>query len=193
MGDIQRRRRAFLHQQGAGVKSHLYDFEDSKASLLGDYVPAKLSFEPDERVVAACCLKDYGGSFTLFFENGKAVRIPASSYATKTNRRKLVNAFFAGSPVVGLFRSGEGNEYLLLSNASKALLVREEQITDKTTKTSSGASVFTLRRNGHVFPPVCTARGPRLVKEAKYRKAALPSAGTLFEDDDPELTQQTLL
>lgn len=128
----------FFTSKAQVYKSHLYDFEDAKASLLGDYVPAKLSFEPDERVVAACCLKDYGGSFTLFFENGKAVRIPASSYETKTNRRKLVNAFFAGSPVVGLFRSGEGNEYLLLSNASKALLVREEQITDKTTKTSSG-------------------------------------------------------
>lgn len=184
----------FFTSKAQVYKSHLYDFEDSKASLLGDYVPAKLSFEPDERVVAACCLKDYGGSFTLFFENGKAVRIPASSYETKTNRRKLVNAFFAGSPVVGLFRSGEGNEYLLLSNASKALLVREEQITDKTTKTSSGASVFTLRRNGRVVSVRLYGKdGPRLVKEAKYRKAALPSAGTLFEDDDPELTQQTLL
>ena len=184
----------FFTSKAQVYKSHLYDFEDSKASLLGDYVPAKLSFEPDERVVAACCLKDYGGSFTLFFENGKAGRIPASSYETKTNRRKLVNAFFAGSPVVGLFRSGEGNEYLLLSNASKALLVREEQITDKTTKTSSGASVFTLRRNGRVVSVRLYGKdGPRLVKEAKYRKAALPSAGTLFEDDDPELTQQTLL
>ena len=95
-------------------------------------------------------LKDYGGSFTLFFENGKAVRIPASSYETKTNRRKLVNAFWSGSPVAGIFRSSAENEYLLLSSTSKALLVKEEQVTEKTTKTSSGASVFTLRKNGRV-------------------------------------------
>ena len=69
---------------------------------------------------------------------------------TETNRRKLVNAFWSGSPVAGIFRSSAENEYLLLSSTSKALLVKEEQVTEKTTKTSSGASVFTLRKNGRV-------------------------------------------
>ena len=104
---------------------------------------------------------------------------------------RCISGFALGT---GIFRSSAENEYLLLSSTSKALLVKEEQVTEKTTETSSGASVFTLRKNGRVVSVRLYGKdGPRLVKEAKYRKATLPSAGTLFEDDDPELTQQTLL
>ena len=144
-------------------------------------------------VIAACCMKDYTGQFAVFFENGKAVRIPASSYETKSNRKKLVNAFWSGSPAVAVYRCGCCEEYLLISSAARALLVNESQIAEKSTKTSSGSFVFTLKKNNTVVSVTpYTASSPRLVKEAKYRKSSLPSAGVVFEDYDPDITQQTL-
>ena len=183
----------FFTSKAQVYKAHLYDFEDSKASQLGEYVAAKLSFEQDERVIAACCMKDYTGQFAVFFENGKAVRIPASSYETKTNRKKLINAFWSGSPAVAVYRCGCCEEYLLISSSARALLVNESQIAEKSTKTSSGSFVFTLKKNNTVVSVTpYTASSPRLVKEAKYRKSSLPSAGVVFEDYDPDITQQTL-
>lgn len=97
-------------------------------------------------------------------------------------------------PSRGIFRSSAENEYPSAFQHVQGTAGERRTGHRKTTKTSSGASVFTLRKNGRVVSVRLYGKdGPRLVKEAKYRKATLPSAGTLFEDDDPELTQQTLL
>ncbi len=176
-------------------KARLYDFEDSKPSSLGDYIPAKLSFDAGEKVVAVWCLTDYEGSFALFFENGKAVKLPASVYETKTNRKKLKNAFFDKSPLVNVLLANAKDEYLIRSDGGKALIVKEKQLTAKTTRTSYGAAVMTV--NAKKGQKVISAeyydkeKAP-LSKESRYRKPNLPSAGGLFEDEDPSLTQQTI-
>ncbi len=163
-------------------KSRMSDFEDCKASSLGTYLPAALSFEPNERVVAALPLRSYEGSLNVFFANGKAVRIPLESYQTKTNRRKLTAALYGGSPAVGVFRAGSAPEYFLVTDDGRALLVKEEQITEKTTRTSAGAAVFTLKKGRNVVS--AEPYDPNqlsLERPARYRKANLPSTGAPYE------------
>ena len=185
----------FFTNHAQVYKAHMYDFDDVKASALGEYVPAKLGFDEGEKVIAAHAMSDFNGNFVVFYENGKAVKFPAEVYKTVTNRKKLTNALASGSVAIGVFRGGnEKQEYLIISSASRALLIKEKQITEKSTRSASGATVMTLKK-GHtvvsasVYDPSVRA----LEKESRYRKSTLPSTGGLFEDDDPELNQMSLI
>ncbi len=174
-------------------KAHLYDFEATKASQLGDYIPAVLGMESDEKVVSMLCVSDYSGDLVLFFENGKGVRIPLDSYKTVTNRKKLTKAFFGGSKLMAVFKAGEAGEYLMFATNCRALLVNEKQIVAKTTRTSSGSQLMSLKKDATIskveqYNPSVKP----LQKESKYRKSALPASGYIFEDFDPEVLQQTI-
>ncbi len=184
----------FFTSEAQVYKSRLDDFEDSKASSLGEYVAGKLKFNENERVISAICLREYSGRVLIFFENGKAVSIPLDAYATKTNRKKLTNAFFGGSPAVGVFMANGNGEYLVRSDDDRALLIKENQVLEKSTKTSSGGTLFTLKKGRKIVS--VTPYNPevnKLLKESRYRKSKLPASGVIFEDIDPEITQQTLL
>ncbi len=184
----------FFTSNAQVYKAKLCDFDDQKASNLGDYVAAKLSFDDGEKVAAAIVLKEYEGQIVLFFENGKAVRIPTKSYKTKTNRKKLTGAFYGGSNLIAAYKTGTAPEYLMLSDNSRALLVKEKQIAEKATRTSFGSAVFTLKKNQNVISVVPYDKSTKnLIKESRYRKSSLPSSGAVFEDYDPEINQQTLL
>ncbi len=184
----------FFTSDAQVYKSRLNDFDDSKASALGDYVPAKLKFNEDEKVISAICLKDYKGRVVIFFENGKAVSIPLEVYETKTNRKKLTGAFYGGSPAVAVFLGNEKAEYLVRSSDDRALLIKESQIIEKSTRTSYGSTVFALKNGKKILSvTVYNPEKHKLVKESRYRKSKLPSSGVIFEDIDPELTQQTLI
>ena len=184
----------FFTSDAQVYKSRLDDFEDSKASALGEYVAGKLKFNENERVISAICLREYTGRIVIFFENGKVVSIPLEGYATKTNRKKLTNAFFGGSPAVGIFMATGDCEYLVRSDDDRALLIKENQILEKSTKTSCGSQLFTLKKGRKIVSVVpYNPETKKLVKESRYRKSKLPAAGVIFEDIDPEITQQTLL
>ncbi len=181
----------FLTSKAQVYKAKADNFESCKASALGEYIPAVLGFDEGEKVVCMLVTKDYSEEMALFFENGKAVRLPVSVYQTKTNRKRLSNAFFEKSPLIAAYLISEGAEYLMLSNVSKALLVHESQLCVKTTRTSSGASVFTLRK-GQLIERVelyGTEGGTVLENDKKYRKKALPAAGVVYE----AFKQETLL
>ena len=184
----------FFTSDAQVYKSRLNDFEDSKASALGEYVPGKLKFSDNEKVVSAICLQEYKGRVIIFFENGKAVSIPLDSYATKTNRKKLTGAFYGGSPAVAVFLANGKNEYLVKSSDDRALLIKESQIIEKSTKTSSGGNVFTLKKGKTIVSAeIYDPENKKLAKESRYRKSKLPASGVVFEDVDPEITQQKLL
>lgn len=181
----------FFTSKAQVYKAKADNFEPCKASALGDFVPAVLGFDEGEKMVCMLITKDYSEEMALFFENGKAVRLPVSVYQTKTNRKKLSNAFFEKSPLVAAYLINEGAEYFMLSNVSKALLVHETQLCAKTTRTSSGASVFTLRK-GQLIERVelyGAEGGTVLENDKKYRKKALPAAGVVYE----AFKQETLL
>ena len=180
----------FFTSKAQVYKAKLDDFDTVKASALGDSIPSKLSFDDDERVVCMLPVEDYKGEIAMFFENGKAVRLPIDVYQTKTNRKKLVAAFFDKSPLINAIKIKEGAEYLVISNASKALLVSEAALCKKTTRTSSGATVFTLKKNQAIIYAKEYGEGSlKLENEKKYRKASLPAAGVTFE----EFKQETLI
>lgn len=184
----------FFTSDAQVYKSRLNDFDDSKASSLGEYVAGKLKFNDNEKVVSAICLGDYSGRVILFFENGKAVSIPMDSYFTKQNRKKLTNAFFGGSPLVAAFKAKEKAEYLVRSNDDRALLIKGSQVIEKSTKTSSGSTLYTLKKGKKIVSVVeYDPERSKLVKESKYRKTKLPASGVVFEDTDPDIAQQTLL
>lgn len=174
-------------------KSKASNFESQKLSVLGEYVPAKLSFESKERAVYALCLKEYVGNIVLFFANGKAVRIPANAYETKQNRKKLTKAFYVDSPLVAAYHITEPCEFFVKTDGGRAMLIRSDRITEKTTRTSSGGQIFTLKAGQSVVS--ATVYDPKtspLSKESKYRKDSLPSTGAILLEVDDD-SQQTLL
>ena len=172
--------------KGQVYKSRLDDFDEVKPSALGDYVPAKLSFDSDESVMMMCVTKDYSGFAAIFFENGKAVAIPMSAYATKTNRKKLTKAYSTDSRAVGIFalpeHTGRGfyTEYLLTSDGGKAMIMNSSLLTQKVTRTSSGVIVFTLKKGQRITSAAeFHDDGSEEMKEySRYRKTKVPSTGT---------------
>ena len=122
------------------------------------------------------------------------VSVPLDSYFTKQNRKKLTNAFFGGSPLVAAFKANDKAEYLVRSNDDRALLIKGSQVIEKSTKTSSGSTLYTLKKGKKIVSAVeYNPETSKLVKESKYRKTKLPSSGVVFEDIDPDINQQTLL
>lgn len=170
-------------------KAKLNDFTTSKASSLGEYIPATLSFDEGEKVVCMLVTKNYDEDIALFFENGKAVRLSMEVYKTKTNRKKLSGAFFEKSPLIGAFITDETKEYFVASNAARALIIADTQLCKKSTRTSYGASVFTLKKNQVITSVAYYDDNNKLDNDKKFRKPSLPASGVLFE----ELKQQTLI
>ena len=164
-------------------KAKAADFDDSKASVLGDYVASKLEMEPDENAVYMAVTTDYKGFMLFFFENGKLAKIDLSAYETKTNRKKLIKAYCEKFPVVNMFCVTEDKEYVMKSTSGRILLLNTCAIAVKTTKDSMGVSVMTLKK-GHRVSSVKEYTDGEFVKPARYRTRTLPAAGATLSADD---------
>ena len=164
-------------------KAKAADFDDSKASVLGDYVASKLEMEPDENAVYMSVTTDYKGFMLFFFENGKLAKIDLSAYETKTNRKKLIKAYCEKFPVVNMFCVTEDKEYVMKSTSGRILLLNTGAIAVKTTKDSMGVSVMTLKK-GHRVSSVKEYTDGEFVKPARYRTRTLPAAGATLSADD---------
>ena len=178
----------FFTDAGNVYKSRIDDFDAVKPSALGDYIPVKLGFAENEKVTAMIPTKDYEGEVAVFFASGKAVALPLNVYETKTNRRKLANGISADSPAVGIFflpkHEGRGfyTEYILLSSTGRCIIMNSNQLTRKVTRTSTGSTVFTVKK-GQAVETVKEFHddGSEEMKiYGKFRKSKLPSAGTTF-------------
>lgn len=164
-------------------KAKAADFDDSKASVLGDYVASKLEMEPDENAVYMAVTTDYKGFMLFFFENGKLAKIDLSAYETKTNRKKLIKAYCEKFQVVNMFCVTEDKEYVMKSTSGRILLLNTGAIAVKTTKDSMGVSVMTLKK-GHRVSSVKEYTDGEFVKPARYRTRTLPAAGATLSADD---------
>ena len=164
-------------------KAKAADFDNSKASVLGDYVASKLEMEPDENAVYMAVTTDYKGFMLFFFENGKLAKIDLSAYETKTNRKKLIKAYCEKFPVVNMFCVTEDKEYVMKSTSGRILLLNTGAIAVKTTKDSMGVSVMTLKK-GHRVSSVKEYTDGGFVKPARYRTRTLPAAGATLSADD---------
>ena len=172
-------------------KARCRDFEDGKASALGDYLPGKLGFDEGESFFAACLPGDYSGCLLLAFENGKAAKVALSAYDTKSNRRKLTGAYSDKSPLRAVIPLPEERELALFSTDGRALIFSTAQLAAKTTRATQGVAVMTLKRKAALDRAV-PLPDSGIVNAARYRTRTLPAAGAILRGEDLEQTQLTL-
>ena len=171
-------------------KSRLSDFDDGKASLLGDYLPQKLGFEAGENLVSLLFCGDYKGFCLFFFENGKAAKVPLSAYETKTNRKKLTGAYSDKSPLVKAMALETDEQMVLYSSDGRAAIFSTAQLLPKTTRNTQGVAVLTLRKKASLQDAVLLAQSG-IVNESRYRAKTIPSAGMLLKEEDSPEKQQS--
>ncbi len=164
-------------------KARACDFEDTKSSVLGDYIPAKLGMDEGELAVSMVVTKDYSGHMLFFFENGKLSKVPLASYQTKTRRKKLINAYGDKSPAIAIFSAEEDREYMLTSSGGRVLLVHSGAVAEKSTKNNQGISVMTLKKNQHLAV-VAPFEEHMLGNAHRFRTKTLPSAGSIPRETD---------
>ena len=171
-------------------KSRLSDFDDGKASLLGDYLPQKLGFEPGENLLSIQFCGDYKGFILFFFENGKAAKVPLSAYETKTNRKKLTGAYSDKSPLVTAMALEEEAQIALYSSDGRAAIFSTAQLLPKTTRNTQGVAVMTLKKKA-VLQNAVLLENSGIVNPGRYRTKTIPSAGTLLKEEDSGDKQQS--
>ena len=164
-------------------KAKIADFDDTKASVLGDFIPAKLGMEEGENVIYMAVTKDYSGFMLFFFENGKVAKVELSAYETKTNRKKLVKAYSNKSLLAAARFAAEDCELVLQSSAGRLLLLHTGAIAPKSTKDTIGVAVMTLKR-GQKLLHVRDYREGEFAKPHRYRTKNLPAAGALLSAED---------
>ena len=180
----------FFTNQQQVYKTKASAFEDSKASLLGDYIPAKLGFDEGEFVVSVILTNDYSGMLLFVYENGKVAKVPLQSYATKTNRKKLANAYSDKSPLVTALPLLEEQHVLLRSSGNRALLFQTEELLPKTARNTQGVQVMTLKGKQVVLSAeLLTAE--QAEERKRYQAKTLPALGALAKDL-PDVGQMTL-
>ena len=173
-------------------KTRLADFDDAKASVLGDFLPTKLGMEPGESFVWACLTSDYSGSLLFFFENGKVARVELAAYQTQTRRKKLTGAYSDKSPLAAAFHLTQEQEMAVISTEGRCLVFHTAVLNPKATRSTQGVNVMTLKPKWKVE----TARPldqTTIVNAARYRARSLPVAGMLLKEEDRGEQQLTLL
>ena len=171
-------------------KSRLSDFDDGKASLLGDYLPQKLGFEPGENLVSLQFCGDYKGFVLFFFENGKAAKVPLSAYETKTNRKKLTGAYSDKSPLASAMVLEEDAQIALYSSDGRAAVFSTAQLLPKTTRNTQGVAVMTLKKKA-VLQDARLLEESGIANPGRYRTKTIPSAGMLLKEEDSADKQQS--
>ena len=182
----------FFTDKAQVYRAKVSDFEPVKASVMGDFIPAKLGMDSGEKPVFMNVQNSYpaGDNMVFIFENGKGVRIPVTAYETKGNRRKLTGAFSSSSPVVGVFYEHKNKPFdiMLLSSGDRAIIVKSSLITQMTTRTSGGTTILSLKKGQKVVAAI-TDIAEKYGDTKRYRKLKLPSPGTLLVEKDINVQQ----
>lgn len=172
-------------------KCRTAEFSDTKASVLGEYIPAKLGMDEGESAIFMLPTKDYKGDMFFFFENGKVAKIPLKSYATKTNRKKLTNAYTDKEKLAVIGYTENECEFLIESSAGKFLLMNSNAILPKTSRNTLGVAVMTLKKGHRVINANIYKEG-FFAKPSRYRTKILPAAGATLSSEDTVGEQLTL-
>ena len=173
-------------------KTRAADFADTKASVLGSYLPAELGMDDGENVIFMTDPGDYSGSLLFVYENGKAARVELAGYATKTNRRRLTGAYSDKAPLTAIIPLTEDTEVALSSTDGRTLVVNTALLAPKSAKTTQGVAVMALKKR----QTVCRARlltQTGIKNLARYRVRSLPAAGALLKEEDADEQQMSML
>ena len=167
-------------------KSCVNDFADTKASLMGDYVPAKLEMEQGERIIRMITTEDYSGHIILFFKNGKCAKVPLSSFETKTKRKKLANAYYDGSELIAMYKLPEDTEFILQSAAGKILIFNSALVLPKAARDTQGVQVMRLTKT-ELASALPYSEG--MIEEPdRFLSKTIPSAGAMSDLDINQIT-----
>ena len=172
-------------------KSRLSEFEDGKASLLGDYLPQKLGMEQGESVISVVLTQDYSGFVLFFFENGKVAKVPLNAYETKTNRKKLTGAYCDKSPLVSVYALQADEQMAVYASDGRALIFSTAQLLPKTTRNTQGVTVMSLKRKA-VMNAVLPLEQSGIENQSRYRTKTIPAAGALLKPEDMQEKQEKL-
>ena len=178
----------FFSNQCNVYKMHISDIADTKASAMGEYLQNLLGMDAEEKIIYMTTTVDYSGFLVFFFENGKGVKVQLSAYATKTNRRKLVNAYASRSPLIFMQKLEEDTDFVLLRNYDKATVLHTSLLPSTTTKNAAGVQLFTLKKNSMVTQ-VITASGFVTDDLEYYRTQKIPTAGHFIQEKDKQNNQ----
>ena len=173
-------------------KAHVYDFEDSKASTLGVYLPTKLQMDEGESVLAMVDPGDYSKNLLLVFENGKAARIELSAYETKTNRKKLINAYSDKSPLKAVIVLHDEMEIACFASDDRALVFNSALLQTKTSRTAQGVNVMALKAK-RSLTGAAPVKETHIQNVSRYRARSLPAAGALLKPEDRGEEQMSLI
>lgn len=173
-------------------KAKAADFTDTKASALGEYVPAKLGMDEGENAVYMVATKDYKGMLLFAFENGKLAKVPLEAYQTKTNRKKLTGAYSDKSPLAGMVFFTDDKEFLLKASSGRMLLIHSGAINLKTTRSTQGVAVMKLKKGHRLFEISEYVEGT-FAKPQRYRTKTLPTLGAMPANEDSTDEQLTLI
>ncbi len=172
-------------------KAKLSDFGDTKASVLGDYLPSKLGMDEGEQVVYMCNPEDYKGNLVFIFENGKVARVELASYETKTNRKRLTGAYSDKSSLVAMFKIGDDEQFVMYSTENRALIFHTALLAPKTSRSTQGVAVMKLKPKYKV-KFACRAEGSSIKDACRYKVRTLPATGARLTDDERLDEQITL-
>ena len=172
-------------------KTRLSDFDDTKASVLGDYLPTKLAMDQEERPLWACIPGDYSGNLLFFFDNGKVARVELSAYQTQTRRKKLTGPYSDKAPLVTAFLVREDFEAAVYTTEGRCMIFHTSALNPKTTRTTQGVNIMTLKPKYRV-EKVLPLDQTSIVNLARYRARSLPVNGALLKEEDRGETQMTL-
>ena len=173
-------------------KTRASEFGETKASALGDYLPAKLGMDEGENVIYLTLAGDYSGFMLFLFENGKAAKVPLSAYATTSNRRRLTGAYSDKAPLTAMLALREDTELALYTSEPRCLLMHTASLTPKTTRSTQGVAVMTIKPK-YRLERVAPAAETGITNPARYRTRTLPAAGALLKAEDSDEKQLELL
>ena len=173
-------------------KTRLSEFDDTKASVLGEYLPSKLSMDEGESVRFMVLPGDYSGWMLFFFENGKVARVELSAYQTTSNRRRLTGAYSDKSPVVSFMVLRQEQEIVLYSTEPRALIINTALLSPKTTRSTQGVNVLTMKPKYHL-DRVCLLEDTGITNLGRYRGRNIPAAGAIVKEEDGDDKQMQLL
>lgn len=173
----------FFTDKNQVYKSRVADFDECKASSLGDFVGSKLHVDDGENVIYMVPIREYYGYMLFFFENGKVAKVDISAYETKTNRKKLIKAYSDKSPIAAIRYIDSDKQFILSTTAGRYLIFNTGSVSSKTTKDTQGVAVMTLKK-GHKLCKVEDFTEDRFAKPSRYRTKTLPSVGATLSAED---------
>ena len=182
----------FFTDRAQVYKTRLGEFDDAKASVLGDYLPAKLGMEQGENVIYMVLPGDYRGYLLFFFENGKAAKVELAAYQTTSNRRRLTGAYSDKSPLRSILRLTEDREIALYATDSRVLVVNTALLSVKATRATQGVNVMTLKK-GKTLDYACLAEETSITGFARYRARSIPASGAILKAEDSDDKQISFL